>query len=112
MIKNIINDFRRQNGRHPLDMNHHQEDEHCLWHCKYMAEIQDCQHAPDGLLHGKSEAVAMRWFFRDPHEALRAIVFEDFAGSMKHRDVILFNDNLACAFHIERNCILVTVRGW
>jgi hypothetical protein len=112
MLKNILNDFRRQNGQHPLDMNHYQEDEHCLWHCKHMADIQDCRHAPGHLLLGKSEAVAVRGFFRDHYEALRAVVFEQFANSMGHRDIILFNDNLACSFHVEHNCIFVTIRGW
>lgn len=112
MLKNIINEFRQQNGRHPLDMNHYHEDEHCLWHCKYMANT-GCAHAPDHLLHGKSEAVAYRSFFRDFQNALRAIVLEDFANSMEHRDVMLFNDNLACAFHVVgHNLVFVTVRGW
>lgn len=116
MLKSIINDFRRENGRHPLDMNHYQEDEHCLWHCKYMANT-GCVHAAGYLLHGKSESVAYRSFFRNfqdaLRDALRAIVFEDFANSMEHRDVMLFNDNLACAFHVDRhNLVFVCIRGW
>ena len=111
MLKNIINEFRQQNGRHPLDMNHHQENDHCLWHCKHMA-YAGCVHAPGHLLHEKLEAVAFRSFFRDHREALNAIVFEDFANSIKHRNIILFNDNLACAFHVEHNCTFVTIRGW
>ncbi len=112
MLKRIINEFRQQNGRHPIAMDNFDEDQNCLWHCKYMAEIQDCLHAPDYLRQGKSEAVAVRSFFRDHYEALRAIAFDQFANSMEHRDVILFNDNIACAFHIESGCIFVTIRGW
>jgi hypothetical protein len=111
MLQSIINEFRAQNGRHPVGMDNWQENEHCLWHCKHMANA-GCVHAPGHLLHGKSEAVAYRSFFRDPREALNAIVFEDFTNSMEHRDIILFNDNLACAFHVEHNCVFVTIRGW
>ena len=113
MLKNIINQFREQNGQHPVEMGNWDDDQYCLWHCKYMANA-GCVHAPGHLLHGKAEAVAFRSFFRDPQDALRAIVFEDFAGCMGHRNILLFSNNLACAFHVdhEHNCLFVTVRGW
>ena len=112
MLKGIINEFRQQNGRHPLAVDNWQENEYCLWHCKFMAEVQDCRHAPEHLLHGKSEAVAMRWLFHDHYGALRAIVFEQFADSIDHRNILLFSENLACAFYVEQNCMFVTLRGW
>lgn len=112
MLKNIINEFRQQNGRHPIEMGNWDEDQNCLFHCKYMAEIQDCQHSPEHFRPGKSEAVAVRGFFKDRYEALHAIVFEQFANSMGHRDILLFSENLACAFCAEGNLIFVTVRGW
>ena len=111
MIKRLINEFRQQNGRTWLAMDHWQADEHCLFHCKHMAEA-GCAHAPGHLLHGKAEAVAMRGVWRDHIEALKAIIFEDFAGSMKHRNILLFSDHIACAFHVAHNCVFVTVRGW
>lgn len=113
MIKEIINEFRKSNGRHPLAMDNWQENEYCLWHCKYMAEIDDCIHTPHYFRQGKAEAVARASFYRDVREALEDIIFKDFAESMCHRNVILFNDNLAGAFHVtEHNLIYACLRGW
>jgi hypothetical protein len=112
MIKEIINEFRRQNGRHPLRMDDHKENQNCLWHCLHMAKTQNWCHAPEYLRPGKSEACAVKSFFHDSYETLRAIIFEQFADSPEHRDIILFNDNLACAFHIEQYQVYVVVRGW
>ena len=111
MLKNIINEFRQANGQPALVINNGQENDHCLWHSKYMANT-GCVHAPSYFLHDKAEAVAFRGFYRDYQEALRAIIFEDFAWSNKHRIILLFSDNLAAAFHVERNCVFVTIRGW
>jgi len=114
MLKSMINEFRKQNGRHSLDMNHFQEDEHCLQHCKYMADVHGCSHTSDFLLNGKSEALSYRSFFKDYREVLGSIIFEEFSGSMVHRNILLFSDNIACAFHVRHdiNVVFVTVRGW
>lgn len=113
MLKSIINEFRCQNGRPPADMRYWQEDQYCLWHCKYMAHIQGRVHAPRYLRPGKSEAVTNGWYFRDCYDALRIAVFDTFGNSMDHRNMILFSDNLACAYHTEENrLIYVTIRGW
>lgn len=112
MLKNLINEFRKQNGQPLASMDWSMEDEHCLWHCKYMANSQNCFHAPDHLLYGKSEAVALRSFFRDPLEVLGSIIFDQFGTSLGHRNILLFSQHLACAFHVEHNLIFVTVRGW
>mgnify|MGYP007112145263 CR=1 FL=1 len=112
MIREIINEFRRANGRHPVSMDNWQENQYCLWQCLHMARNQDLCHAPEHLRPGKSEACAVRSFFHNPHETLRAIVFEQFGNSPGHRDIILFNDNLACAFHVDQYQVYVTIRGW
>ena len=41
MIKNLINEFRIQNGRHSANMNFTKQNQHCLWHCLYMSGIQE-----------------------------------------------------------------------
>lgn len=116
MIKELIDEFRKQNGRHPAIFNHYKEDQYCLWHCLYMVRIKECCHAPEYLRQREgyilSEACATRPFFRNPHETLRAIVFEQFANSPEHREILLFNDNLTCAFYLHEYYIFVTVRGW
>ncbi len=112
MLKDIINDWRKTQGRHPISLDNQQENDNCLFHCKYMALIQECIHAPHHLRQGKSEAVGKASFYRDAREALSAIIFEEFANSMCHRDIMLFNDNLAGAFHAEHNIVWVTIRGW
>ena len=112
MLRQPINEFRQSNGRPGLPIDNIQENEYCLWHCKYMASVCCC-HTPAEMLYGKAEAVGYRGFFRDYREALRAIIFEDFATSNQgHRELILFSHNLAAAFHEERNCVFVTIRGW
>ena len=112
MLKDIINEFRKQNGRHPLVLDNQQENDYCLWHCKHMALTQVCQHTPNHLLHGKAEVVAYRSFYRDYYDALQAIIFQDFAESIGHRDILLFHDHFAGAFHVENNIVWVTIRGW
>jgi hypothetical protein len=112
MIKQLIAEFRKQNGRHPAKFDHYEEDQNCLWHCLHMARTQDLCHAPEYLRPGKSEACAARSFFRDTRETLRAIVFEQFANSPEHREILLFNDNLACAFYQHQHQLFVTVRAW
>lgn len=112
MMEEIINEFRAHHGRHPLRMDNWEENQNCLFHCLHMARTQDLCHAPEYLRPGKSEAVAVRGFFRNPQDTLRAIVFEQFGNSPGHRDILLFNANLACAFYIEQYQVYVCVRGW
>lgn len=112
MIKDLINEFRRQNGRHPAIMNHREEDQNCLWHCLHMSRIREVCHAPDCFREGKSEVCAARSFFHTPQETLRAIIFEQLANSPEHRDILLFNDNIACADCISEYFVFVTIRGW
>ena len=114
MLKNIINEFRQRNGQHSVSIGDELENEHCLYHCKYMASVQNCFHAPEHLLYGKSEAVGYCYFFRDPLEALGVIIFDQFSNSMGHRNILLFSRHLACAFHVdhESKLVFVTVRGW
>ena len=113
MLKSIINEFRQANGQGPADMRHWQEDQYCLFHCKYMAYIQGRVHSPWHLRPGKSEAVANGWYFRDCYDALRAVIFDTFGNSIEHRNLLLFSSSLACAHHTEENrLIYVTIRGW
>lgn len=112
MLKEIINEYRQQNGRHPVSLDNQQENDHCLWHCKYMSATRARQHAPGHLLCGKAEAIGYRSFYRDYYDALRAIIFQDFAESMGHRDILLFHNHFAGAFHVENNGVYVCVRGW
>jgi hypothetical protein len=112
MIKDLIQEYRRQNGRHPANMTHYEEDQHCLWHCFHMSRVKEVCHAPECFLEGKAEACAVRSFYRSPEETLRAIIFEQFANNSAHSEVLLFSNNLACAFHSHEYHIFVTVRGW
>jgi hypothetical protein len=123
MIKQIINEFRKQNGRPPVSFDDYIENQYCFWHCHYMARIQECCHAPENLRNGKAEAVGGRGIFHDPYDTLRAIVFGapdetgkitgGFANSPEHREIILM-DNLAGAFHMDfmNHFVFVTIRGW
>jgi hypothetical protein len=111
MLGNIINRFRFMYGLPQASFNNLEENENCSRHCLHMSHIQDTSHAPDYMLNGKIEAVALRSFFHDEYAVLCSIVFEDFANSPKHRAVLLM-DNLACASYIYHYHIYVTVRGW
>jgi len=112
MIKDLIAEFRRRNGRHPAIMTYPKDDQNCLWHCFHMSKIKECCHAPECFLQDKSEACAVKSFFRSPEETLRSIIFEQFANSEKHKEILLFSNNIACAFHWQDYHIFVTVRGW
>jgi hypothetical protein len=112
MLKTLLNELRRNNGRHPVEMNNWNEDRYCLWHCFHMSKSKELCHTPEYLLNGKAEAVAVRTFYRDVNETLRQIVFEQIANSPEHRDIILYHDNFACAFCVDDYHIFVTIRGW
>jgi hypothetical protein len=112
MIKQIINDFRRDNGSPWANMTHYSEDNHCLLHCLHMTRVKNVCHAPEHLRPGKSEACAVRGFFHDPHETLRAIIYDQFGNSPGHRDILINSENLACAWIIDQYQVFVTVRGW
>jgi hypothetical protein len=77
-----------------------------------MSKVRNLCHAPECFLNGKAEAVAVRTFYRDVQETLRQIIFEQLANSREHKDIILYHDNLACAFCIDDYHIFLTIRGW
>lgn len=112
MLQKLINELRCLNGRHPIRLDNYEENQNCLWHCFYMARTQNLCHAPEYLRPGKSEACAVNSFFHNHYETLRAIILEQFANSPEHRDILVFNDNLAAAFCVEYYQIYVCARGW
>ena len=116
MIKRLLNEYRMQNGKQLVVMDNWEEDQYARWHCLYMAKIQECCHAPEYLRQRDgyilSEVVAGRSFFHTPDETLRTIILEQIANSPEHKDIILSNDNLACAFHVEHYYVFVCIRGW
>jgi hypothetical protein len=77
-----------------------------------MSKVRNLQHTPDYLLSGKAEVVAVRTFYRDVHDTLKAIVFEQLANSPEHKEIILYRDNLACAYCVDDYHIFITIRGW
>ena len=117
MIKDLIQEFRQQNGKLPARIDHYEEDQNCLWHCHHMANIQEVCHSPElprqrnGYI--LSEACAGRSFAHNPNETLRAIIFEQFTNSPEHKEIILM-DSLACAYYMDfaHHFIYVTIRGW
>jgi len=111
MLKDLINEFRQQNGKLPLAMDNNQENQYCLWHCLFMETIQNLVHAPKEYLGDKSEAIGSCGFFKDARETLHYIIFDKFNNSPAHKEVLL-SDNLACAYHIAQYQVLVCVRGW
>ena len=112
MIRRIINEFRAANGRHPFSFPDHEANKHCLWHCQYMSYKEDVVHAPSHYLNGKSEACAMRGFYKDQYNTIRDMIFDDLGKSERHRDIILYSQELACAFYTTQYNIYVTIRGW
>lgn len=112
MLKSFINEFRNSCGKPSVSFDDYQENQYCLWHCLYMANIQNCCHTPDFFLCGKSEAVAvMPFFYHNYEDVLHKVVFEGFANSPEHKKVLL-SDNLACGFYDYSYNVFVTIRGW
>lgn len=115
MLQELINELRRLNGRHPVRLGNHGENQNCLWHCLHMARTQNLCHAPEYLRQRGdyilSEACAVNSFFHDHYETLRAIILGQFANSPSHRDIIVFNDNLAGAYCVEYYQVYVCIRG-
>lgn len=77
-----------------------------------MSKVKEVCHTPDYYLNGKSEAVAVRTFYRDVQETLKQMIFDQLANSPEHKNIILYHDNLACAFCVDDYHIFVTIRGW
>jgi hypothetical protein len=113
MLYQLINEYRAKNGRHNMPFDNYVENQNCFFHCVYMAQTGDVVNAPSYLLNGKKEAVAERVYFREYNEAVRAMI-EEFDTDPLHREIMLFNFNLAGAFFIRRDVhsIYVCIRGW
>ena len=116
MIKQLLNEFRTQNNVSPAKIDDWEENQNCLFHCHYMARIQEICHAPEYLRQREgyilSEACGGRNFAHNPNETLRLIIFEQLGKSSEHREIMLM-DNIACAFHMDfmNHFTYVTIRG-
>ena len=118
MIKELIQEFRKENRKFPAQMDYYEEDQYCLFHCLHMTRIQEICHAPEFLRQRNgyilSEACAGRNFAHNPNETLHLIIFEQLGKSPEHKEVLLESSNIACSLHMDfmNHFIFVTIRGW
>lgn len=109
-LRGVIEEFRKYNGRKLLCGYFPVEDHNCFLHCLHMAK-EGLQHAPEYLRPGKAEAVGSIDFCENMEISLRRIVWDAFAHSEGHRNILLMN-SLAEAVYMHNGIIFVTIRGW
>jgi hypothetical protein len=110
IMEKAINDLRASQGRGNARFNYY-KNEHCFFHCLEMARRGEVYHAEPHYLEGWSEAVGMADFNGDYENACRHLLFEGFAKSEPHRDIILNCGELAVACFTSNYRLFVTIRG-
>jgi uncharacterized protein YkwD len=110
IMERTINDLRTSNGRSNAHFNV-QKAEHCFFHCLEMARRNEVYHAEPHYLDGWSEAVGMADFNGDYENSCRHLIFEGFAKSEPHRNIILNSSELAVGWFTSNYKLFVTIRG-
>lgn len=112
MIVDIINEYRKSNGKDPIFCWNSVENDYCEAHSHYLAWNNRFEHAPECLRPGKAEAIAKCDFFDDTLSTIKNLLYECLDKSQEHRNIILTFDNLAYGFYIYNNQAYLTIRGW
>jgi len=112
MVVDIINEYRKANGKEYIFVWNPVENDYCMEHCLYMAKLQCFEHAPEHLRKGKAEAIAKCGFIIDNFTTVRYLIFNVINESQKHKDVVLNYENLAYGFYIHNYTAYLVIRGW
>lgn len=112
MLIDIINEFRRKNGKENILCWDSVENDYCFRHCMHMAKIGQLEHAPEYLRAGKAEAVASCVFLDDRENTIKHLIYSCIGNSSGHRDVILNYDNLSYGCILNNYVAYITIRGW
>lgn len=105
---NMINEFRSSHGIEPIKYRDHLIDHYCMLHCFEMAKRCNIFHAPECYLEGWGEAVAIMQYCYDWK---KQVIFDILGVSEGHRDILLHNNKIAFAEHINNGIVYVTIRG-
>jgi len=110
MVTDLINEFRKANGKHPIHNWTNFENDHCMAHCLYLA-WGEFRHTPECFLTGKAEAIAMCGFYGDfPASVKNAIAI--LADDPDHRSVLLDYNHMSYGVFTSNYQLYLTVRGW
>ena len=112
MMVDIINKFRRKNGKDNILCWNPVENDYCLQHCMHMSRTRKLEHASDYLRSGKAEAVASCVFLDDMENTIKHLIYGCIGNSSEHRKVILDYDNLSYGFMLHDYVAYITIRGW
>jgi len=112
MLIDILNEYRKVNGKEHVFCWNPVENDYCLSHCHYMAWNNQFEHAPENLLKGRAEAIVFCDFQYDNEITIRHLIYECIDKSQKHKDIVLNYENLAYGFYIYNNKAYLVIRGW
>jgi hypothetical protein len=112
MLVDLINEYRKNNGKEHIFAWDPVENDYCLTHCYYMAWNSRFEHTPEYFLKGKAEAIALCYFQYNNETTMRHLVYEVIDKSKEHKDIVLNYENLAYGFYIYNNKSFLTIRGW
>lgn len=112
MLVDIINEYRKNNGKEHIFCWDPVENDYCQAHSNYMAWNNHFEHAPEYLLKGKAEAIAFCYFFYNNEITMKHLIYECIDKSEGHKNIVLNYENLAYGFYIYQNQAYLTIRGW
>jgi len=111
MVIDIINDYRKDNGKEPIHHWNKVENDFCEAHCLAMSNAGKIFHAPDYLLGYRSEAVAMCSFGNDFNSTISYLILSVLNSSEEHRNILLDSRYLAYGVFVNNGAMYLTIRG-
>lgn len=111
MIVDLINEYRRKNGRENIFCWNPVENDNCMQHCLYMVRLDRFEHSPEYLRPGKAEAIASCSFIYDTVNTM-GLLLAIIDGCQDHRNIVLNYNNLAYGFCVHNYMAYLVIRGW
>jgi uncharacterized protein YkwD len=109
---NVINGFRRQNGRSDIWDWDFQVCEYCRMHTYAMIRENRLYHSEPYLREGWSEAVAMCDYGGGSiDDVKRRLIYDIIGNSEGHRQIVLDSNTLAYSLVINDGKAYLTIRG-
>lgn len=111
LFQQSIDYLRASNGKKPIEKYDGLMSCYCERHSKAMARMDLVYHADYDNLEGWMEAVGCHDMIPNRYDAVHAIIFTLFGRSDKHRDILIYSNQMAVGVAESLSRIYVTIRG-
>lgn len=111
MITKIINKYREENGKKPVEYWNKILCDFCFAHVLAMIYKGELYHTPDYYLKDYSEIVACCDFRNTWEETFEFLIFQVIGGSEEHRKILLQSQEIGYGILSDKNKVFITIRG-